>query len=188
MKRLLAVALILLASATASAQVQHPLPAVDGTINFNEVHSVEGQSQDELYSKAKLWFADAFRSSQNVIQLDDRENGIILGKGAFTTNERASRLTWRFTVKVQLRDERYKVEFYDIGYTYYAPGEPAIGLASRTVEIPLDSYFQARGQYRRNGALKRNAQFIADKTQEVFDSLSTSLRTSMSQRILKDDF
>lgn len=47
-------------------------------ISFSEVITVDSSlKKNELYSRLKTWFAEAFKSSQDVIQLDDRESGKI---------------------------------------------------------------------------------------------------------------
>ena len=50
-----------------------PVPMVDGKVIYSEIVSIENNTKDILYGKSKLWFADTFKSSKDVIQLDDKE-------------------------------------------------------------------------------------------------------------------
>lgn len=190
MNKLLFIILLLAVTVSANGQPNHPLPMVNGKIDYSEVVNVDGAKQNELHSRAKLWFADTFRSSTNVIQLDDTENGIILGKGSVARKDKSSVLTWHFTLKIQMKDGKYKVEIYNIDYNYYSPSV-RIGssrLPSRDVTVNLDTYFLDEDIYKRNGTLKSRAQFIADETNVVFMGLLASLKESLREKVTKDDF
>lgn len=47
---------------------------------LQEVISFKGQTEDELYTKARSWFVEAFNSSESVIEQQDKGSGIIKGK------------------------------------------------------------------------------------------------------------
>ena len=57
------------------------LPLQGGKVDYTEVVHVDSVSKNELYARAKLWLVDTYKSSINVIQLEDKENGEIIGKG-----------------------------------------------------------------------------------------------------------
>lgn len=196
MKRLLTILLLLGASTPSFGERMHPLPTVDGRINFMEIVSVDGAPKDEIYSKARIWFATAFSTSDGML-LDDKESGIIVGKGVITTREGDSRVrtlmnpqitekTWTFTVKIQIRDGRYKVELYDIEYTFAMPGNN-IGHTPSTHN--LDKLFGDRKIYKRDGTLKGGAPTnIANWTNETLSGLLESLKTRVTEQIVLDDF
>lgn len=92
------------------------LPQVDGKIFFEFADSVD-KSQVELYTNAKLWIVNMFRDSKEVIQLDDKETGEILGKGLFRFNYKYLATIYcvcRFTIKVSLREKKYRIQIYDL--------------------------------------------------------------------------
>ena len=84
-------------------------------IEFDAVIQQEGKQVKELYPIIKAWVATSFINSQKVIQMDDPVNGVIICKGVI--NYRApGGFTYRyidgyidFTLKIQIRDGRYKV-------------------------------------------------------------------------------
>lgn len=92
----------------------------DDGIEFQEVVKLENDSipKNILYTNAKIWFVDAFKDSKEVIQMDDKENGIIIGKGnmAYTNSKlRYKGINGRisFTVKVEIKEGRYRYSFSD---------------------------------------------------------------------------
>lgn len=93
---------------------QGELPAKDGKVVFESVDSSITATANELYSRSKLWLADAFRDSKEVIQLDDKENGTIMGKGNFEFVQSLATYTCYFSFKINTKDNKYRIQFYDI--------------------------------------------------------------------------
>ena len=61
----------------------HILPEVDGVPTYVEVINIDSSlSQTELFNRAKIWFVDNYNSAKNVIQMEDKESGILIAKGA----------------------------------------------------------------------------------------------------------
>lgn len=63
----------------------------------------------DLYTKAKLWIAENFKSANDVIQLDSPETGSIICKGIYVQN--AGTLTefrGHFTFKIEAKDNRFR--------------------------------------------------------------------------------
>lgn len=194
---LLIIALFLATNSLAAVAREHSLPVVDGRINYSEVVAVEGASKDELYARAKLWIASTLAPSTPLL-LDDRENGILLSRGVLqvSENEIAVRTlantrpttvkTWEFTVKIQLREGRYKAELYDIDYTFSMPGND---VGHSPVTRKLDVLFRDPNMYRRDGTLKDGAPWnIATWTNDNLNQLLGSLRSALTEGVTLDDF
>jgi hypothetical protein len=78
-----------------------------GLIEFTGLVKVDSSlTQQILYTKAKEWFANSFKSAKDVIQMDDKVAGIIVGKGNFSESKTCGIVN--FTMKVQVKDGRYK--------------------------------------------------------------------------------
>lgn len=171
-------------------QTKAPIPMVDKKVNYSEVVTVDSSSKkDVLYGKSKLWFANTFKSSNNVVQLDDKENGIILGKGTIIKNEVKGltniRKTWNFTIKIQVKDGKYKAEIYDINYIWEMPGN-TIGQAPSYIN--LDDYFNNPKVYKSDGTtLKDQAANFANETNDNMNALLISIKKTMTET-LKSDF
>lgn len=89
--------------------------AQEEPIQFDEVVKAEGKSVPELYTTIKMWVATNYNSAQDVIQMDDAQNGILICKGAFEYDH-GKGITGEvmdgwvdYTLKVQVREGRYKV-------------------------------------------------------------------------------
>ena len=86
----------------------------NGHIIYTGIVAVDSaQNSEALYSKAKIWFANTFVSSNNVIQLDDENNKTIIGKAAIPVTHKAMGATHQsghihYTITFQARDGRYR--------------------------------------------------------------------------------
>lgn len=58
----------------------------DSTLKFSEVVQMNNLNKLALYQRSRGWINDVFRSSKNVIQIDDKETREIAGNGALTAN------------------------------------------------------------------------------------------------------
>jgi len=104
-----------------SPELQHsPEPLVQ----VIQVVEIDGQKKEQLFDSSKIWMAEAFKSSNNVVQYADKESGSIIGKGniqfpcegfidcgAFG-NDKVS-----FTIKIDTKDNKARVSFSDITRT-----------------------------------------------------------------------
>ena len=181
-------ALICLFVAKSYAQGQQPpVPYIDGKVKYSEVVSIDGNTAGQLYGKAKLWFAAAFKSAQDVIQLDDKENGNLLGKGIIVQDQVNGltniRKTWRFTVKIQVKDGRYRAEVYDITYTFEMPGN---NIGAGPSHINVDEYFVNPRIYSKKGTLKDAAATFAEETNGHMNGILASIKKSLGEKMDSD--
>lgn len=199
MKNIISIFLLLIASNSSFGQSDIPFPTVDGRINFSEVVTVEDANKGELYARAKLWFANSFDSSNHVIQLDDKDNGIVLGKGKISEKNSGGKKTWEFTVKIQLKEGRYKADIYDIYYKFekdlsgVSPSVRKILEPESVTYFDLDSRYADRSSkksmYDKSGSLKEGfATNLASWTNERFTSLLASIRKQLSEGVAMDEF
>lgn len=94
------------------------LPYKDGKVLYQQIDSINGETKTQLYDKAKLWVVNNFKSANAVIQIDDKENGQIVGKGFENIYGKTLGVTYvvscYFTVKIDCRDNKVRVSVYDI--------------------------------------------------------------------------
>jgi hypothetical protein len=114
-----------------------PIDSITGKITYSEIIKVDSVNNQKLYLRANVWFVHSFVSAKNVIQLNDKESGKIIGKGTFqvTDNNNHNSLVYvpivgtvDFTVEIQTKDERYKYVLSD--FSYKINGETEIDLTS----------------------------------------------------------
>jgi hypothetical protein len=93
------------------------LPTRDGHV-FYESIDTSSFSKDQLYSKAKLWLVNSFKDSKSVSEIDDKEGGQIVGKGNFVVNYTyaltPSTCRFNFIMKIDLKDNKYRLQIYNI--------------------------------------------------------------------------
>ena len=92
-----------------------------GHAEYSQVIQMDNLSQKHIYFRAKDWFINSFNSPKNVIQMDDKEDGIIVGKAQTSTvtykdviTSQAGYFTYLVTIKV--KDGRYKYSISEITY------------------------------------------------------------------------
>lgn len=85
-----------------------------GKIIYTDVVEVNGDKK-ELYNKALSWFSRAFRSSNDVLQLKDPEQGKLIGR--FHVVPASSRLgNVSALITILIKDGKYKYEITDLTY------------------------------------------------------------------------
>lgn len=94
-----------------------PFDSETHQVAYTGVIDVPGATKNELYARGKVWFANAFKSAQNVIQADDKDAGLLVGKGWTQTYitivlTPASEKLW-YTVKLSFKDGKYRYVITD---------------------------------------------------------------------------
>lgn len=126
MKFFLTTFAVLLLTINANAQKETPnlpIDTVTKMITYTEVVNVDTSlTKLELYSRAREWFAKAYNSSQNVIQMDDKESGKIVGKALTQVYHKALGSNYpsgyiNYTISIYLKDGRYKYEITNFHHT-----------------------------------------------------------------------
>jgi hypothetical protein len=138
-------------------------PDVDGPVEYNEVINVDGMSADNIYIKANMWFVDAFRNADSVIQFSDKASGTIKGKyvSDLVISGYQQYLTTT-TITVEAREGRCRISFTDPSFKEYL----------------VNGYGIRMGGF--NGGDKPvKAQVMADNLQIEWKSLSSSLEKSL---------
>jgi hypothetical protein len=102
-----AILIILMALGTSQAQV---------SLAFSETVQVDSVSKKDLFNRAKSWFGETYKNSKEVLQIQDIENGELLGKAIFnySSNEYV-----RYTIKILIKDGKYKCEIYEFEHHCY---------------------------------------------------------------------
>lgn len=161
MKKLLLTFSMLMASVGAFAQYAHPIEMYgagtmplneSGQVVFSKVITAEGMTKDLIYQSARVFMVDLFNQPNQTIALDDAQRGIIIAKGISqqTTYNGFVDCTRdiRFTIKIQARDGRYRVEVYDLIGEMYANGMHLTEFAETCTD---DKCLNTKGEIKPNG-------------------------------------
>lgn len=103
---------------------------------YQEILTVEGETKEEIYTRAQSWFVDSFVDSSKVIELQDKESGTIKGKYTMTIPRNPMcELVLESVITVEVKDGRVRftvsspvngyarVGYNQTGITGYTSGE-----------------------------------------------------------------
>lgn len=111
-------ALLLLMLPLIALSQDQMLPEKDGKVIYEEVDSIPGVIKDELYNRSKIWVVRTFKSANAVLQLEDKDNGQLIGKGNFQYENSVftASATWTcdFTIQIDCRENKVRIKCYDI--------------------------------------------------------------------------
>jgi hypothetical protein len=130
-----------------------PIDSLTSKITYSEVVYVDSlANKQELFSRAREWFAKAYKSSTNVIQLEDKESGKILGKALIQVYHKSMGSNYpsgyiNYTISIYVKDGRYKYEvtdFYHTGQNQipdYGVCEKMINTTDKTMGMSYQKYY-----------------------------------------------
>lgn len=84
-------------------------------LSFAKVIPVEGANKEEIYATIRAWVASSYKSANTVIQMDDKDAGLIVCNALFRYSyERpmyaAYEGTINYILKLQIKDGRFRAE------------------------------------------------------------------------------
>jgi hypothetical protein len=141
-----------------------------GLVTITEVVELEGFSKDEIYTKTKLWIAQSYKSPQDVLQLDDKESGVIVIKGIFEISP--AYVHYTFTIKI--KDGKMKLDTNHI-YSDSSVGNANYGwgYAEEWIDGKANGYKQPKGSLKR---LSNIANSTVDSINSLYDRLEQSIK------------
>lgn len=105
-------------SGCAGQELYQPISESDRT--FERVVEAPGYSKEEIYTSTKIWIAENFNSAKSVIEIDSEKDGLIIGNGMIQYPCEGTNCfvkgDWKvpFTMRVDMKDERFKLSFINI--------------------------------------------------------------------------
>ncbi len=169
--KILILACMLLFS-TAEAQLISDLPKdINGQLYKSEIVEVEGMPKDDMFSAFSQLFADMFVRPEMATHLSDKETGIIVIKSYDkVSNNFASYQLW-FSMKVECRDNRYKIELYDFFYktTSLAP------------QNEISYYLSPKKYYKKDGTARKLNEALRKSTVDKIDEILAIVRNNLSK-------
>jgi hypothetical protein len=111
--KIIAIFILLLNFTNVFSQQQEIIPVVDGKMIFSRIVKVDSTTKDELYLRAKVWISQAFKSPNDVIQLDDKVSGQIFIKGIIYSWMSGRQHTVYSTLKIYLKENKAMLEITD---------------------------------------------------------------------------
>lgn len=123
MKKLLLIVLLLPVIATAQDSIPKlPVDSTTHLVTFLRINNVPGVTKAELYARAREWFAVTFSTANKVLQMDDKENGKLVGRGSLTSTytmkiglgmTMPSSYIIDYTINITIKDFKYRIIITD---------------------------------------------------------------------------
>ncbi|MBG32959.1 DUF4468 domain-containing protein [Alcanivorax jadensis] len=119
-------------------------PVADEDRTFDRVVEAPGHSKDDIYTATKVWIAENFKSAKSVIELDSKEDGIIIGNGVIpypcSGMDCMAKSDWSvpFTMRVDIKDSKFKIGFSNIKLSW-PPSYNSVTGASSGHEGPVST-------------------------------------------------
>lgn len=86
-------------------------PGISFENKYQKIIEIPGKTQDELYRSANEFFVGVFNSAEQTIQYQDKEEGIIKGKGKF---REVFSHNYDFIITVEAKDGKVRITFTDM--------------------------------------------------------------------------
>jgi len=184
---------------------QIPRDQSTGLFAFKIIDAIKGASKKDLYSRAKIWATLAFKSVNNVIQMDDPDGGNFILKGVHKSSNSTSVLGIKqyfdyylhFTLQFTVKDERYRLIISGISIetlpNQYSSGD-TFTIESYMNELKDFNQNAKTGNMefnRREGISKGDAKNKASYINEVYlvtTNMLADVREAMNKTVKSDDF
>ena len=120
------IALFLMFSITVFCKNETPVLPIDSIskkITYTDKVFVDSATnKQELFSRAREWFAKTYKSSSKVIQMEDKESGKIIGKALMQVYHKGLGMSFEsgyinYTFSIYIKDGKYKYEVTDFYHT-----------------------------------------------------------------------
>jgi len=98
---------------------QTKLPPGEQKIQY--VIDVPGKLQDDIYRRSNEWMVRTFNSAEDVIQYQDKEEGIITGKCFMFYNVGEYQRRIKTVITLEMKDEKVRMTFEDMCLLAYNP-------------------------------------------------------------------
>lgn len=145
---------------------------------YSGIISVDSVNKSDLYNRALEWFAKSYNSSKDVLQIQDKEAGKLVGKASMK-----SYITWmgspyhagyvNYTISVYVKEGKYKYEIDNV----YHEGIPGVYYSCgdiRNAKVPSSKAKDRHWQEIRIGADKEIKRIIADLKNTMHDDYKAS--------------
>ncbi|MGM5629922.1 DUF4468 domain-containing protein [Apibacter raozihei] len=103
--------LVLLTSSLGISQSKYEVE--DGNIVVTKTIENIGETKDEIYKRVKSYFTRSYGSANSVIQTDDKEGGLVIGKGLYLNMTTFLLGTWKTNayhiLRIDIKDGRARI-------------------------------------------------------------------------------
>jgi hypothetical protein len=146
-------------------------------------------SKAQLFDALRSWFVSTYKSSTDVLEISDKESGVLMGKGLSHINI-INRLNMndtkrmRYTIKVEIKDNRFRTTFFNVLYI----DDPAEYNRYTTSETSAEVLLQDKYLFNKQGKPKVFMTSLKTGAEEKFISLHDSMIQYLSSTLQNSDW
>ncbi|WP_375416173.1 DUF4468 domain-containing protein [uncultured Hymenobacter sp.] len=153
----------------------------DGAIYYEGVIKVDSTiSKQDIHQAVREWFVSNYVSGKDVLQVDDKDAGKILGKGIhkyqFVNGINISEVALTFVLSVETKDGKFRYRMYN--FTGGNKNTSLLGGANATNTYAVN-YNQCLTDYKAGKRTGYNGKIVAGmdyEAQQIISGLATSVK------------
>lgn len=152
-----------------------------GSAEYTKVVSVETTSKSDLYINALEWMHKTYKSGKSVIQITDKDSGMIIGKAvsqSLTYNNMGIKKDggyFTYTISIYCKDNKYK---YAIDNIIYEKGEMML---TPGADLAEDFPHNWTGLIGKNKQTRREWKSFQKQADADFKAIIYSLKNHMGE-------
>lgn len=160
------------------------LPYQDQKIFIETIYETNNDvKKDLIYTALKQWVSKAFQNSKSVVDYEDKEAGIIICKGFYKGDRsKEDNLKIDFTLKIDIREGKYRVQYYDI-----KAGSLLFGGETFPLDVNRMNFEYATKETKPMYKLKYTEATLRQIRRDL-DGISEDIRKAVNKTIENDDF
>jgi hypothetical protein len=195
MNKLFTLLLTLLVTFSAVAQKAEQstvteFPVKEGKLYYEGVVDVPATSkQADLYRTGRTWFVDTYVDAKEVLQLDDKADGKMMGKGrykySFLNGINISQVLMRFTLALDVKDGKYRYRMYN--FEGDNTNTSMLGGANAT-QLRILDYNQCYVDLKADKRAKYNLKVLQGMDTQVQFIVASLQKAMLASSAGKDDF
>lgn len=162
----------------------------NGNVTYVDVLELPGLSKDQIYDRARNYFTYNYNDANEVIQTEDKEQGVVVGKG-FYDNVHMSYIPesvfdcWHI-LRVDIKEERARVILTLTQYKELLNLGSAGGLQNRTYDISSQYPINFDGAFKTQMAKAFYASH--QRALETLDAVAKALKSGNIDSLIDDEW
>jgi hypothetical protein len=146
-------------------------------VNFEKVIKTDSLKKAEIFTIVNDWFASTYNSANDVIQMSDKDEGVIIGNGSMSYDY--GKMSYacytgyiKYTIKVYIKDSRYKVVLTNFRHSVKAGNGQQCSLGAIT----------SKELYAASGMSKKYHNKVWTDIKTKVESYSNSIMVSLEKK------
>ena len=128
-------------------------PRISPDTEIQTIYELPNMDKNTIYENTLLWMAETFRSSNRIIELNDRDRGMIIANGVVNFNHNAIVYPCSFTMITEMKDNKIRITYkklvlqrmYASSYEVATDQYPALKLKLDSLSSELYRYLKPEG-------------------------------------------